>query len=811
MKSHQLRMSALAVAISMALTSSPALAQQIQNSSTQQVSLSSQNLDQALIQWANTYNTQLVVDQSIVKGLQAPTVSGKYTARQALNLLLAGSGLQVLESNGNYVVTKPALSSNPNNAPKLSSVVVSASGFEQDLAQAPASISVISREELQTKQFRDLAEALKDVEGIDVRGSTGKTGGLNISIRGLPSDYTLVLIDGRRQNTAGDVTPNGFGDALTSLIPPLSAIERIEVIRGPMSTLYGSDALGGVINIITRKVGKTWGGSVQLETGIPENSDEGGTQKQSFYVSGPLVENTVGLAIRGSLFRRDESTLEPSTPGGTISRRGPSPVETRQHNLGFRLTATPNISNDLWLDFESYRTTYDNDECQLGTRDFLNCNTGAPSNTASGYADSLSFNRQQFVLGHTTRMQFGTLESSLTRSITETEGRTIPSSARPAGDASIGTARRLETTNTILDTKLVTPIGDQHVVTTGAQYWDAELEDGLVPNPYTQTTWALFAEDEWRLRDDLALTLGLRQDQHDAFGGNLSPRAYLVWNTSDAWTLKGGISRGFRAPRLNQLADGISGISGQGTVISIGNPALKPEISTNTEFGALYDNQAGFTVSSTLFYNRIKDIISGDGGDCTSTAIPTCSFNPTATYPVNRDRADTYGLELATRIPIAEQWSANLNYTFTETELVEDGQNVGELSDTAKHIANAALRWDASDKWNWSLRGEYRGDSRRFDGDPAALTGNSLNEFRALGDLKGYTIFSLTGQYKVSNNVTLNGTLFNLLDKDFREFTPYSDINGNTVFGSPYFRSAQSTKGTLPGGRTLWLSANVTF
>ena len=69
-------------------------------------------------------------------------------------------------------------------------------------------------------------------------------------------------------------------------------------------------------------------------------------------------------------------------------------------------------------------------------------------------------------------------------------------------------------------------------------------------------------------------------------------------------------------------------------------------------------------------------------------------------------------------------YGGHLRYTFTETELVEDGRNVGELSDTAKHIANAALRWDASDKWNWSLRGEYRGDSRRFDGDPAALTGN---------------------------------------------------------------------------------------
>ena len=134
----------------------------------------------------------------------------------------------------------------------LSEVVVSASGFEQELKQAPASISVVTRQELETRQYRDLAEALAGVEGIDVLGGTGKTGGLDISIRGMPSEYTLILIDGRRQNVAGDVTPNGFGAAHTSLIPPVAAIERIEIIRGPMSTLYGSDAMGGVINIITR-------------------------------------------------------------------------------------------------------------------------------------------------------------------------------------------------------------------------------------------------------------------------------------------------------------------------------------------------------------------------------------------------------------------------------------------------------------------------------------------------------------------------------------------------------------------------------
>ncbi|KAK0339126.1 hypothetical protein LTR94_035844, partial [Friedmanniomyces endolithicus] len=98
-----------------------------------------------------------------------------------------------------------------------------------------------------------LAEVLATVEGVDVGAAAGKTGGLNISIRGMPSDYTLVLVDGRRQNPAGNITPNGFGETSTSFIPPMSAIDRIEVVRGPVSTLYGSDAMGGVVNIITRK------------------------------------------------------------------------------------------------------------------------------------------------------------------------------------------------------------------------------------------------------------------------------------------------------------------------------------------------------------------------------------------------------------------------------------------------------------------------------------------------------------------------------------------------------------------------------
>ncbi|RYZ65676.1 MAG: TonB-dependent receptor, partial [Proteobacteria bacterium] len=193
--------------------------------------------------------------------------------------------------------------------PVLSEVVVSASGFEQAIKEAPASISVITRAELEQKRFNSLSEALSDVEGIDVGAAAGKTGGLNISIRGMPSDYTLILIDGRRQNSAGNITPNGFGETQTNFIPPLSAIERIEVIRGPMSTLYGSDAMGGVINIITRKVQTKWAGSLTLDKTIQEMPEFGNTSNANIYASGPLVENLLGLALRGAVFDRSASNI----------------------------------------------------------------------------------------------------------------------------------------------------------------------------------------------------------------------------------------------------------------------------------------------------------------------------------------------------------------------------------------------------------------------------------------------------------------------------------------------------------------------
>ena len=116
---------------------------------------------------------------------------------------------------------------NNTNVPvtQLSTIVVSAAGFEQDIKNAPASISVVTKEDIEKKNATSIADLLADVPGIDVRNGVGKTGGLNVSMRGMKAEDTLILIDGRRQTTATDnIMPNGLSEASTSFMPPISAI-----------------------------------------------------------------------------------------------------------------------------------------------------------------------------------------------------------------------------------------------------------------------------------------------------------------------------------------------------------------------------------------------------------------------------------------------------------------------------------------------------------------------------------------------------------------------------------------------------------
>src|SRR5690554_6048120 len=221
----------------------------------------------------------------------------------ALALALAATPLFAAQAN-------PEPTPEPVDAKdRIERIVVTASGFETKLIDAPASVTVVTREDLAMKPYAGLADALRDIEGIDVGSGQDKNGNINITMRGLPAEYTLVLIDGRRQNDTGNIGPNNFGNSQFMYMPPLAAIDRIEVVRGPMSTLYGSDAMGGVINIITRRNLTNWHGDVTLSATQQEDDQYGNDQKADLSLTGSLAENLT-IALRGSGYVR-----EPSAPG----------------------------------------------------------------------------------------------------------------------------------------------------------------------------------------------------------------------------------------------------------------------------------------------------------------------------------------------------------------------------------------------------------------------------------------------------------------------------------------------------------------
>ena len=711
----------------------------------------------------------------------------------------------------------------------LDAVVVTAAGYEQKLVDAPASISVISQADLRQRRYSNLAQALADVEGIDINQGTGKTGGLNISIRGMPSAYTLVLIDGRRQNNSGDITPNGFGETSNSFMPPMSAIERIEVIRGPMSTLYGSDAMGGVVNIITRKVAQTWGASVGINHTLQEHGDYGHTRGMNVYANGPLARDLLGLAVRGSWFDRGPSELE-FADGSNVSRRGAAATEGRNYNLGTRLTFTPHQDHELSLDLERGRQTYNNDDCQLGTLDGWSGNAVAgctsPSVQAAGYAQELRFNRDQVVLAHRARLGQAVLDSSLTHKATETVGRTVPGRIGTAwtGFPGIvgGAPRTLESTDLVFDTRLVMPLAQAHTFSVGAQWLDAEVVDGLATEEFSKKSWSLFAEDEWRLRENLGLTFGGRYEDHEAFGGHFSPRAYLVWNASGNWTVKGGVSEGYRVPTVNQLHDGINGASGQGTIITIGSPDLKPETSTNAEIGVYFDNLAGFNANLTVFRTDYDDMISGgtpipNCWSATRPGLPGCMdlgngfTQDSFAQSINIDRAQSRGAELAARWQFHDSWSVSGNYTWTDTEQKSGIDAGAPVTNQARHIANAKLDWEPSERFNFFLRGEYYGDRDRFTNLFDNLSAANQAIVNGLGPLKAYHQFHLGGSYRASDHLTFNAPVYNLLDKDFLEGSHYTTHTGATAWGSHYAQIGAGTVGTIQEGRRLWLSVNVDF
>ena len=768
----------------------------------------------------------------------------------------------------------------------LDKVVVTAAGFEQKIADAPASISVISREELSKRPYTSLVDALRDVEGIDVgMEPTDKNGRATISMRGMPSDYTLVLIDGRRQSNAGNLYPNNFGGGQFSYMPPLDAIERIEVVRGPMSTLYGSDAMGGVINIITRRNQTEWHGAVTQGFTVQQDDQFGDARSTDVYLSGPLIKDRLGLSVRGSYYDAKASNPEWDDlplPDGTMWSRsigfgaGGKAVANTNWNTGLRLNFIVNDDHELWLDYDVSRQKYDNSEGQTGTLDSLaslwrvgTATIPNPNGTGNiprrvvqprvGYTAYQRYERDQLALTHQGRYEFGTWQTTLTHITSNNLGRSLPltlderadlqglwndvcrrtgAAANCAASARNGLAalnpaemarlqaflprplRTMELKGNVLDTMLDLTFG-AHKLTVGGQYNDTDMIDGVFgmdgagyKNNVKQQhrMWALFAEDNWSLTDTLTATVGVRYDDHNIFGSHVSPRAYLVWNANDAWTVKGGVSTGYKTPRPDQLFPGIVGFGGQGVIPLVGSPNLKPETSTNYEIAAYYEGDRwGFNL--TGFLNKFDDkIASGgtfancevapnDGSYCVDIGPGWAELGYSAFgQSVNIDKAETRGVEAAAQVDLLDNLQLRGNYTWTKSEQTSGtGKGLPITGNPARHMANASLNWQISEAVSLSLIGEGRYDRYR-DTLVSNVGSVSSSQTRYYED---YTIFHLGGSWDINKWLTINARVNNLFDKNF--------VSQSCVLISESDYSCVDDYSTKDQRRSYWISLNAKF
>lgn len=673
----------------------------------------------------------------------------------------------------------------------LDSSVISASGFEQDIKDAPASISVITSEELNSRPVKDIGEAIQEIPGVDV--TMNKTGTYDYSIRGFGSAYTLVLIDGKRQSVANGFYANGFDGSESGYMPPLSMIERIEVIRGPASTLYGTDAVGGVINIITKKMSNEVSGSVSLDTQLQQHPDlYGNAGGMNGYISAPLIQDKLSVSARIKYYGKNESShLWPTIPFNNGVQRpanfqipAHSPGKLTALNIGGRINFVLDASNSFYFDYEHY----DNN---IVTR----------STSGQAVRSDRVIKKDNFVGNYDGNFAFGSINSYAQYGRTwdkDLTSQIIVGETKAVLPFDLGAAGNLVGSFGVR--------ADYEVLTddTAGSRGTTNLLQG---QNIDQITFALYGEGEYFITEDLILTTGLRWVYSDLFKSEFTPRIYGVYHITDDIIIKGGVAKGYKTPQAKQIKRGKVSTSTAGTDV-YGNPELKPEESINYELGVDFNlfDYANYTITGFLtnFENQISTELVDIGGilpsgqACTTTQ---CS------YQINLGKTQAKGIEFSFKSARFYGFSLGSNYTFVENTYTDGVTNVlggTRVENKPKHIVNATLDHKAGNFNSFiKFRGRYNTIARAKGGGDRPLT----NIYGArIEKYKPFYTFDLGTAYKIDKHSTLSFVIYNLLDKDF--FDPIA-TGRDAATGNPsgYANLYQD----YTEGRSFWMHYKYDF
>jgi len=622
---------------------------------------------------------------------------------------------------------------------KLTDVVISATKTQSSTLELANSISIIDSSEISNKVTFNIFDALKNEYGLSFTQQGNKSGVSNVFIRGANSSHTLVLIDGVEVNLPND--PSNFYDFANLSI---ENVDRIEVLRGPQSTLYGSDALAGVINIITIK------GSEKPVISLKAEGGSYNTFKGILSSTGSIEKFNYSIAL--SRIKSDGFSAASEKYGNT--EKDGQQSDNINANIVYNFSET--FNSNILLRFNKAESDLDQ---SIGTPDIWDDPT-------------YIFKQQEFFVRG--QGQLSLFKNNWDQTFGITFFRNVRKYSYDTSNVSIfypdyvhdyswstydGRKYKFDWLNYLQLNKLF-------LFTAGVdfeinEYYSDYYAFNYTPDPNNPDivnnipkedvkSIGIFLQDQFNVGESFFGTIGIRLDNVNQFGTTFTYRiapAYVFWQTGTK--IKATIGTGFKAPSLFYLYDP-----------TYGNESLNPEKSFGLDAGIeQFFGSSDFSAGANYFYNKFDDMF---------------GFDPISFKTINIKKAETNGIEIFTKVVLIDQIDVKANYTYTNAK--DKSENTVDydkrLVRRPEHKAGLFASYSYYDNLNINMELFYVGTREEVD----------FANFPNRIVLPDYFLVNLAAHYDLYSFLRLQGRIENLFDIQYEEVYGYGTA-GFSVYG----------------------------
>jgi len=605
-------------------------------------------------------------------------------------------------------VSSSILAQANNQTKRLNEVVVTAKSHKTQ-EDVTASVTVITAEDIAKLNATDIKDVLLKQAGIVEIGGLRSSGRTNISLRGTKNNHTLFLVDGKRVNdTASYIESSDFEYSIV----PLDSIERIEIIKGAKSSIYGSDAVGGVVNIITKKDNRKFYGSLDVKAGSSSAKNGGNEQSVSANIGGNVLEKLY-MSLDVSKTNRDASG------DGTFTFIEGLDSINSISKLRFDIDDTQNI-------YASYMKGEDKREDYKGPKTY-------------------EIKRDIYSLGYKKIFNKVALNVDYTNAKTNTN----------VGSVVFQGVHELQSDIIKLESKI--SLLDYNYIVVGAETQKEKYarinKSTALTQAFDKRAYNYYIQDEIDL-NSFIFTLGVVLDDNEKYRNEISSNIGALYKIDDKQRVKLNYSEGFKAPTLKQGDGGyvfeerpVPALK----VIVLGNDDLKPETSKSYELAyEFYANDSTFKLA--IFKTDLKDMIE------VKEIKRVSGFPVTITNLYsNIKRANIKGAEADFTYEFNKNHTLNINYTFLKTQ---DEDTKEELKNRPKHTFNIGLSSNFAYGLSSYLNANYVGEQYYTE---------SSTTLKA----HGYTIFNAQISKKIIKDLTARIGVNNIGDKEFKDGYPY--------------------------------------